>query len=514
MPSGSDAMKIRRLLEERERKRLENADKLKMLQAEEKMKPQQIVDKFSTYKDEVEDQLRASTVGLVSLKQMKEKTNKILEDRDLRAVKDRATQLLRQKQLEEAKEREKMRKRKNVLSKLSFGDDHEDEDSDSDASSCGETGPDSKIAKKDQKTVNAETLRDKEENRRLLELINQCGTGTILKNTDHLNVNKKEEELDANQNLAGPSTKPDGDGEETVTGFELTDDQKAAKAAEDKIKAFETLADIEQQITTDSKRRDKESRKDKIKRIKMASFDKIKNLRNNEADSSYLPNAAKNEDELEMRKELREEWERIQNVEKNAVFNLPFLYWDGCGHPYEVTMKKGNTIHQFVSRALDFIMQDFPDLGQLQPEQFIFVKDDLILPHYYTFYDLVQSKIVSQAGNLLNFDTINEEAIMQPLRSDKNFEEPEINTAIPMGEKKSQPKKMVEIFFTHQGPVTVEVLAKDNIGRVIARTWYEKNKHIYPASKWEAFDPVSMVKVDTLTSSNDKGTEDYYKRML
>ena len=131
MPSGSDAMKIRKLLEDRERRRIENAEKLKMLQAEEKMKPQQIADKFSSYKDEVEDQLKASTVGLVSLQQMKERTNKILEDRDLRAVKDRATQLLRQKKLAEAKDRAKNLKRKNTLSTLSFGQEQEEEDSDS-----------------------------------------------------------------------------------------------------------------------------------------------------------------------------------------------------------------------------------------------------------------------------------------------------------------------------------------------------------------------------------------------
>jgi protein FAM50 len=26
-------------------------------------------------------------------------------------------------------------------------------------------------------------------------------------------------------------------------------------------------------------------------------------------------------------------------------------------------------------------------------------------------------------------------------------------------------------------------------GKVVERRWYEKNKHIFPASRWEPFDP-------------------------
>ena len=27
-------------------------------------------------------------------------------------------------------------------------------------------------------------------------------------------------------------------------------------------------------------------------------------------------------------------------------------------------------------------------------------------------------------------------------------------------------------------------------GKVVERRWYERNKHIYPASKWKVFDPL------------------------
>jgi protein FAM50 len=29
-------------------------------------------------------------------------------------------------------------------------------------------------------------------------------------------------------------------------------------------------------------------------------------------------------------------------------------------------------------------------------------------------------------------------------------------------------------------------------GKVIHRSWYEKNKHIFPASRWEQWDPLKV----------------------
>ena len=114
---------------------------------------------------------------------------------------------------------------------------------------------------------------------------------------------------------------------------------------------------IEKFLKKDEIKKEELDSKDGIKRVKRIKLSQVTggnkkfNLRNSEADSSYLPNAARNEDEMELRKQLREEWEQMQLIEKNTVFCLPYLYWDGIGHPYEATLKKGNTIYQFLSQV-------------------------------------------------------------------------------------------------------------------------------------------------------------------
>lgn len=32
-------------------------------------------------------------------------------------------------------------------------------------------------------------------------------------------------------------------------------------------------------------------------------------------------------------------------------------------------------------------------------------------------------------------------------------------------------------------------LLQSHAGKVVLRSWYEKNKHIFPASRWEPYDP-------------------------
>merc|ERR1712154_448221 len=95
MASRSDQMKMKRILEKRERQRREIQEEKERLKAERKMATQ-MNDKFSSYKAEVEDQIKASTVGLVSLNDMRAKQTRIIEDRDLRMLKDKAAKLTRE----------------------------------------------------------------------------------------------------------------------------------------------------------------------------------------------------------------------------------------------------------------------------------------------------------------------------------------------------------------------------------------------------------------------------------
>jgi len=444
--NAGDSQRIRKLLEQRERQRRENVEEQNKLDKETRMAAH-ITDKFASYKDEVEDQIKASTVGLVSLFDMRAKQTQIIEDRDLRTLKDKAAKLKREEKAKRDAKKLKDRKRKARLQKLSF-----------------------------------------------------------------------------------------------------VDDENEATSSED----------------------DDEKQRRRAKKV----------LRNQAADSSYLPNAAKDENELELRKILRSEWEANQEMEKNRVFSLPFDYWDGTGHRFEAQIKKGNTIYQFLTRALDVMKADINELRHATPEHLVYVKDDLILPHYYTFYELILNNIVSKTGKMLKFETAEMPiisnitypvpepdepakkivdgdgfAVPKPPQSserydddrvkdlrdimtsgatnDRNFDEdtlPDDGDGLSVtkegytydrGTETGSIEAMTGLkkgsTVMHLPHAAIEVKVEENeaaIGKVILRSWYEKNKHIFPASRWEAFDPVTMMNVDELTRKQTQADVDYYAKVL
>uniref|UniRef100_A0A2R9CQJ1 FAM50A/XAP5 C-terminal domain-containing protein n=1 Tax=Pan paniscus TaxID=9597 RepID=A0A2R9CQJ1_PANPA len=147
---------------------------------------------------------------------------------------------------------------------------------------------------------------------------------------------------------------------------------------------------------------------------------------------------------------LRQEWEAKQEKIKSEEIEITFSYWDGSGHRRTVKMRKGNTMQQFLQKALEILRKDFSELRSAGVEQLMYIKEDLIIPHHHSFYDFIVTKARGKSGPLFNFDVHDDVRLL----SDATVEKDE-----------------------------------SHAGKVVLRSWYEKNKHIFPASRWEPYDP-------------------------
>ncbi|KAM6186378.1 protein FAM50B [Rhynchocyon petersi] len=184
---------------------------------------------------------------------------------------------------------------------------------------------------------------------------------------------------------------------------------------------------------------------------KRAKMTKKKNLgKNPDVDTSFLPDRDREEEENHLREELRKEWEAQCEKVKSEEIEITFSYWDGSGHRRTVHMNKGSTIQQFLKKALQSLRKDFRELRVASVEQLMYIKEDLILPHYHTFYDFIITKARGKSGPLFNFDVHDDVRLL----SDATMEKDE-----------------------------------SHAGKVVLRNWYEKNKHIFPACRWEPYDP-------------------------
>lgn len=173
--------------------------------------------------------------------------------------------------------------------------------------------------------------------------------------------------------------------------------------------------------------------------------------KNPNVDTSYLPDREREDAENALRETLRQEWVEKQAALKEEEIDITFSYWDGSGHRKNIIMKKGKSIYQFLQKSLeDVLRKEFPELKTVTADQLMYVKEDLILPQHYTFYDFIVTKARGKSGPLFQFDVKDDIRMI----SDATVEKEE-----------------------------------SHAGKVLLRSWYERNKHIFPASRWEPFDP-------------------------
>ncbi|CAH3186459.1 unnamed protein product [Porites evermanni] len=172
--------------------------------------------------------------------------------------------------------------------------------------------------------------------------------------------------------------------------------------------------------------------------------------KNPDVDTSFLPDRDREEMERKEREHIRQEWVEKQEKIKNEDVEITYSYWDGSGHRRTLKMKKGNTISQFLQKCIEQLRKDFTEFRAITTENLMYVKEDLIIPQHYTFYDFIINKARGKSGPLFSFD-VHEDVRMI---SDASVEKDE-----------------------------------SHAGKVVLRSWYERNKHIFPASRWEPYDP-------------------------
>lgn len=185
--------------------------------------------------------------------------------------------------------------------------------------------------------------------------------------------------------------------------------------------------------------------------------------KNPDVDTSFLPDRDREEEENKLREQLRQEWEERQEKMKNEEIDITYSYWDGSGHRRQARMKKGNSIQQFLQKCLESLRREFNDLKVVSVDQMMYVKEDLIIPHHYTFYDFIVTKARGKSGPLFSFDVHDDVRLINDASVEKD---------------------------------------ESHAGKVCLRTWYERNKHIFPASRWEPYDPEKKWDEYTVSDKN------------
>ncbi|KAJ9143075.1 Protein FAM50 [Pleurostoma richardsiae] len=185
------------------------------------------------------------------------------------------------------------------------------------------------------------------------------------------------------------------------------------------------------------------------------------------------------------REALRKEFLAKQAAVMATEIAIPFVFYDGTNTPGgTVRVKKGDFIWVFLDKSRKVgaelgvggekntnVQREWARVGV---DDLMLVRGTVIIPHHYEFYFFIINKTIGP-GNRRLFDYSEEPPT--GAEDDKAG-----SIAAPVGPKGGI-KDTVDIR-TLEGAFDDPAFTK-----VVDRRWYERNKHIYPASVWQEFDP-------------------------
>ncbi|GAV77444.1 XAP5 domain-containing protein [Cephalotus follicularis] len=167
-------------------------------------------------------------------------------------------------------------------------------------------------------------------------------------------------------------------------------------------------------------------------------------------ETSFLPDSEREAEEQAERERLRKQWLHEQEQIRNEPLEITYSYWDGAGHRRVLQLRKGDTIGEFLRAVQQQLAPEFREIRTTSVENLLYVKEDLIIPHQHSFYELIVNKARGKSGPLFHFDVHEDVRTIADATIEKD---------------------------------------ESHAGKVVERHWYEKNKHIFPASRWEIYDP-------------------------
>lgn len=163
--------------------------------------------------------------------------------------------------------------------------------------------------------------------------------------------------------------------------------------------------ELERQDSTEGKKGKKKKKKGKASTLSFGDEEeeeaevealpkKAKFGKNPSVDTSMLFDAEREAEQAKKKEQLAREWKEEQDQVKAEKLQVTYSYHDPSGrdglkgHRNEIIVQKGFTIEQFLNKCREQVK----DLRGAGADQLIYVKEDLIMPHSLTFYELIVSK--------------------------------------------------------------------------------------------------------------------------
>ncbi|KAL4780968.1 XAP5, circadian clock regulator-domain-containing protein [Aspergillus varians] len=204
--------------------------------------------------------------------------------------------------------------------------------------------------------------------------------------------------------------------------------------------------------------------------------------------------------EAEARDSLRKEFLVMQDAVKNTEILVPFVFYDGTNIPAGTAkVKKGDQVWLLLDRCRKVGAElgvsgtsgaskgrkyNRREWARVSVDDLMLVKGEVIIPHHYELYYFIANRVSSFSNTPgLLFDYSNKPPPPPP--TDDPLYRPS-NEELEGGD--SDP----------------------TLTKVVDRRWYERNKHIFPASLWREYEPGSDFEEKMRTTRRDASGNTFF----
>ncbi|KAL7069524.1 XAP5 domain-containing protein [Cryptosporidium serpentis] len=181
-------------------------------------------------------------------------------------------------------------------------------------------------------------------------------------------------------------------------------------------------------------------------------------------ETQFLPDPKREAEEARKREETEKEVLKEDEELKKQIIEIVFSYWDGQGHRRSICIPRGSTIGEFLETCRLKLKSEFRELSRILSSSLMYIKEDVILPHYITFHELIKTRARGKTGPLFHFNVFDDVRVISDIRKEKT---------------------------------------ESHAGKVVQRQWYEKNKNTFPAYRWESYSPGKFNKPYSTKDSQD-----------
>ncbi|KAF1834236.1 hypothetical protein BDW02DRAFT_550826 [Decorospora gaudefroyi] len=186
----------------------------------------------------------------------------------------------------------------------------------------------------------------------------------------------------------------------------------------------------------------------------------------------------------------RQDFIIMRDAVKATEVVIPFVFYDGTNIPGgRCRINKGEQMWLFLDKARKVGAElglggdrSRRDWARVSVDDLLLVRGDVILPHHYEIYHFLFNRVSGFHGPIFDYSAQPTKAT--PSARDADAEN-DAATYDPLAQ--AQKKKSKESSIPDE---ELEGYSDDPVvTKVVDRRWYERNKHIFPASAWTEYAP-------------------------